>query len=505
MRYLFAWIGIADLKSTGAAAGDSVGPIAQALDTGWFDAAVLLDDHGAAKSGPWRAWIANRFQGALSVCDVALAGPTDFGDIYRAAVAAVCDVVSDGRVATSHNLTFHLSPGTPAMAAVWLLLAKARFGASLIESSRDHGVRRVDVPFDIAADFLPDLLRQSDRRLAVGAAAQSSVLAQFGDIVFRAESMQRLVQRAQMAAVRSVPVLILGETGTGKELLARAIHAASPRSTKPFVAVNCGAIPAELVDTELFGHERGAFTGAVQASAGFFEQAHCGTLFLDELGELPLHAQVRLLRVLQSGEVRRVGARDVRHVDVRVIAATHRDLLQDVAAGRFREDLFFRLAVAVLRIPPLRDRRGDVGLLVDRLWMQVCIEVKGDPNWLDKEISVPARNRLLAHQWPGNVRELLNTLRRAALWSTGPVVTAEDVEDALLSVPASSVGDVLNRPIGNGFSLPETIAEVARHYLTRALNEASGNKTSAAGLVGLASYQTLTNWLARYEVTTEME
>ncbi len=182
--------------------------------------------------------------------------------------------------------------------------------------------------------------------------------------------MARLLTRARHVAARAVPVLVEGETGTGKELLARAIHAASPRRGRPFIAVNCGAIPSELVESSLFGHAKGAFTGAIAERPGVFEAAHSGTLFLDELGELPLAAQVKLLRTFQEGEVTRVGETAARKVDVRIIAATHRDLLAEVTAGRFREDLFFRLAVAVLRLPPLRDRKGDLGLLIDHMFAQ---------------------------------------------------------------------------------------------------------------------------------------
>ena len=384
------------------------------------------------------------------------------------------------------------------MAAVWIILAKTRFPATMIESSREHGVRTASVPFDISADFLPDLLRQPDRELERLSAGLPPEAPEFDAIVHRSPVMQRVILRARRVAPRSIPVLLEGETGTGKELMARAIHQASPRRDRPFIAVNCGALPPELVESELFGHERGAFTGADRARPGYFVAANGGTLFLDEIGEVPPAAQVKLLRVLQEGAVVRVGATTPRDVDVRVIAATNRTLTEEVAGGRFREDLFYRLAVAVLKLPPLRERPGDVGLLADRLLQQIDAESASEPGYQSKKLSSSARNVLSRHPWPGNVRELSNTLRRAAIWSDGSSITAEDLHDALLPAARDRAAAVLDRTLGNGFSLPQLLAEVARHYLARAMEEAANNKTRAAELVGLASYQTLTNWLSKY-------
>ena len=269
------------------------------------------------------------------------------------------------------ELTFHLSPGTPAMAAVWIILGKTRYSAELIESSKQHGVRTASVPFDISAELIPDLLRNADKRLTELSRAASPETARFGDIIYRSEAMHRVIGRAKRAAIRSYPVLIEGESGTGKELLAKAIHTASPRRDNPLRTVNCGAIPTELVESELFGHEKGAFTGATQARPGYVEDADGGTLFLDEIGELPLTAQVKLLRILQDEEVTRVGSTKPRRVDVRIIAATNRDLMIEVAQSRFREDLFFRLAVLVLKVPPLRQREGDLGPLIDGLFDRI--------------------------------------------------------------------------------------------------------------------------------------
>jgi len=497
-KVLVAWVGRTDLRAPSESGVVGTGPIAQALDARAFDEVFLLSDYDERVVAPYLKWLRARAKVRIEVIREPLSGPTEFGEIYEAATRAVQRALGDRP--REMALTFHLSPGTPAMAAVWILLGKTRFPAELIESSKDHGVRTASVPFDISADFIPDLLREQDERLRQGSVGEPPEASEFADIIHRSRVMVRLIQRARRVAVRNVPVLIEGESGTGKEMLSRAIHRSSPRRDRPFVPVNCGAIPAELVESQLFGHEKGAFTDAKEPRKGYFEAASGGTLFLDEIGELPPPAQVKLLRVIQEGEVLRLGATKPLKVDVRVIAATNRTLTQEIAAGRFREDLFYRLAVAVLNIPPLRERTGDLAILIERLLAQVNREAASEPGYQEKKLSAGAKNLLLAHGWPGNVRELLNTLRRAAIWSDGAAISSEDVREALLPAIVSGRQDVLARPLGGGFDLQALLKDVARSYLQRAMDEARGSKTKAAELVGLPSYQTLTNWLSKYEV-----
>ena len=499
-QVLVAWVGNTDLKAPTEAEKVGLGPIAQALDARKFDEAFLLTDYAEAKVKPFVQWLKGRAETKLEVVYETLSGPTNYAEIYEAAVRASTKALNGKREKTA--LTFHLSPGTPAMAAVWLLLAKTRFAAELIESSHQHGVRSVSVPFEISADFIPELLRERDEKLKNQSAAAPPEAPEFADIIHRSRSMQRVIQLARKVAVRNVPVVIEGESGTGKEMLARAIHRASPRHAGPFIPVNCGAISPELLEAELFGHEKGAFTDAKQARRGYFEAANGGTLFLDELGELPGPAQVKLLRVVQEGEVTRVGSQTPIKVDVRIVGATNRTLTEEIAAGRFREDLFFRLAVVVLKLPPLRDRAGDIGLLIERLMEQVNREAANEPGFKHKKLSAGARNVLLNHSWPGNVRELLNTLKRAAIWSDEPTISTEDVRESLFPVSGAKQSEVLNRPLGGDFKLADLLDDVARHYLSRAISEAGGNKTKAASLVGLPSYQTLSNWLTRHKVNT---
>jgi transcriptional regulator with PAS, ATPase and Fis domain len=492
VRLLLSWIGNRDREATREVAYE-LGPIAQAATKREFDEIHLLSDFPEAEAEAYARWLRSKTTISVFIHLAPLSGPTRHREIYVAATK-LCDELTAARP-QQVALTFHLSPGTPAMHAVWLLIAKGRYPAELLESSRDHGVESVDVPFDIASELIPML----DRRLTELSEGNPPEAVAFGDIYYRSREMTRVVQQAQRVATKMVTVVIEGESGTGKELFARAIHHASGRRGR-FVAVNCGAIPRELVEAELFGHEAGAFTGASRKRAGVFEAASGGTLFLDELGELPREMQVKLLRVLQEGEVTRVGGTDPVKLDVRVVAATNRSLQQEVAAGNFREDLYYRLAVAILQLPPLRERRGDLGVLVDNLLARVNQENSVDPRFKQKKLSPGARNLLLQHPWPGNVRELVNVLRRVTLWSDEDVISTDDVRMSLGSPIGTARSDILNRPLGDGLNIRKLIDEVARHYLVRAMEEADGNKTRAAGLVGLSSYQTLSNWLRTYKV-----
>ncbi len=497
-KVLVTWIGKTDLRAITESNTLGLGPIAQALTTRSFEEAYLATDYPEDEVRPFLRWLKQKTATALHVLNEPLSGPTNFGEIYEAARRA-CLKALEG-VGDGTDLTFHLSPGTPAMAAVWVILAKTRFPAELIESSREQGVRTASVPFDISADFIPDLLREQDEKLRRLGGGETPEAPEFAEILHRSRVMDRLIQRARKVAVRKIPVLLEGESGTGKEMLGRAIHHANPWRDGPFIAVNCGAIPAELVESELFGHEKGAFTGALLAREGYFEAASGGTLFLDEIGELPSAAQVKLLRVLQESEVVRLGSTKPLKVDVRIVGATNRTLTKEIAEGRFREDLFYRLAVVLLRVPALRERPADVGILVDHFMEYINGEASSEPGFKPKKISAGGRDVLLSHSWPGNVRELMNTLQRAVVWAESATVTAEDIREALIPVAARRT-EILGRPLGGGFSLPTLIEEVARHYLGRALDESHGNKTEAAALVGLSSYQTLTNWIQKYQVS----
>ena len=382
---LFSWIGFTDLKASRGEKNVDLGPIAQAVSERSFQDIVLISDVPDSDCTGYVTWLKTFTSAQIQTKKVSLSSPTHFGDIYEAAVGVIKETLSSQD--SGVEFTYHLSPGTPAMAAVWIIIAKTRYPATLIESSIKGGVKVASVPFDLSAEFIPDLLRKPDEKLEKLTAGLLPEAPEFENIIHRSNTMKRVVAKARLIAPRSVPVLIEGDSGTGKELLARAIHKASPRNQNPFVAVNCGAIPSELIESELFGHEKGAFTGAEKQRIGYFEAANTGTLFLDEIGELPLQAQVKLLRALQEKEVTRLGASKPIPFDVRVIAATNRDLITEIAQGRFRPDLFYRIAVAVLKLPPLKDRAGDVGLLIDRILDQINAESVDEPGYKYKKIS----------------------------------------------------------------------------------------------------------------------
>lgn len=310
----------------------------------------------------------------------------------------------------------------------------------------------------------------------------------FESIIGRSKSFLRVLDQAARVSQRDATVLIQGETGTGKELIARAIHHNSPRRNKAFVAINCGAIPKELVESELFGYIRGAFTGALTNKPGRIELADGGTLFLDEVGELPLDAQVKLLRVLQEGELPKVGATNPVNVDVRVVAATHRNLAAMVEDGTFREDLYYRLAVVPLRIPPLRERREDIPQLLDTLFAQA----KKRHNLPDARLAPATLQRLIAYSWPGNVRQLENVLERILVLAPGDLISEDDLPEELQRQAANP-----------GFlwpDLPEegiSLEAVERDLIGRALDRFKGNQTHAARFLDI-SRRTLIYRMEKY-------
>jgi len=292
------------------------------------------------------------------------------------------------------------------------------------------------------------------------------------ELIGRTAAMLEVYKQIAHAADSTAPVLVMGESGTGKELVARAIHANSTRHGRPFVAVNCGAIPDTLLESELFGHTRGAFTGAVSDTKGLFEQAHGGTIFLDEIGEMPAALQVKLLRALEEGEVRPIGSARALRLDARVIAATNADLERAIADQRFRQDLYYRLSVVVIRIPPLRERRADVPLLVERFLNQAC-----DHAGRRVELSDSAMAALVAHDWPGNVRELENTIERMVLFSRGTRLEPADL-------PAALRAERLSLETRLFADLP-TLDELGRRYLIHVLDAVEGNRTRAAEVMGI--------------------
>jgi formate hydrogenlyase transcriptional activator len=316
----------------------------------------------------------------------------------------------------------------------------------------------------------------------------------FGEIVGESDGLRALLEQSLLVAPADTTVLIVGETGTGKELLARLIHERSTRGKGPFVAVNCAALPEALVESELFGHEKGAFTGAVARQAGKFEIAHRGTLFLDEIGDLPAEAQAKLLRVLQDRQVQRIGGTRPMCVDVRVIAATNQDLADRIASGRFRSDLFYRLSVFPLRLPALRERPDDIQRLAIHFVRQFASKLRKPA----RHLSDQAIERLRAYDWPGNIRELQNVVERAVILSRGPVLDADAVHIAAIprcSARQPQAVDPAPQPAPRDPSRDEhlvTLAEAERRAIVSALDETHWRISGAGGAAALLNLKPTT-------------
>lgn len=286
------------------------------------------------------------------------------------------------------------------------------------------------------------------------------------DIITRNQAMKEILNQAKMVAATDARVLITGESGTGKELIARAIHNASPRRGKPFVAINCSAMAENLLESELFGHEKGAFTGATRSHNGLFQAADGGSLLLDEIGDMPMRLQVKLLRVLQENQVRPVGSTEAREVDVRVVSATHRDLQELMREGRFREDLYYRINVVNIKIPTLDDRREDIPLLVAH-FLQIIAREAGQ----ERKVYAPeAVEMLVTAEWPGNIRQLFNIVRQNVALSRSPVISAELVQQSL------------GEHAGKLLSFSDARDEFTRNYLSQILQITMGNVSQAARL-----------------------
>lgn len=404
--------------------------------------------------------------------------PSDHEQLFRA-LMPLAPQVPDGA-----DVTILLSAGTPQAQTLWVVLVKsglldARMLQVIPPAFVPHPHPRAlrEVTLDIVGFPEMRALREEVMQLR---AKVGSRLGLIGD----SAAMHNLTQRIERVATAHVPVLILGETGSGKELVARAIHHASARAGGPFLAENCGALPEGTLESELFGHERGAFTGATQRRKGLFELAHGGTLFLDELGEAGPKVQVRLLRVLEEGTLRRVGGEQCIKVDVRVLAATHRDLTRMVREGAFREDLYYRLKGAVLEVPPLRDRRGDLESLVAHFLRQ-----QARPNLLPTRSAFRA---LMSYDWPGNVRELRAEVARWSVFCEERV----ELQDLSPEIQAAAAGVAPNRrkqpdlmpklsKEGSPRSLAELVDEVTERAVQAALTRNQGNLLRTARELGI--------------------
>jgi len=333
-----------------------------------------------------------------------------------------------------------------------------------------------------------ELLRRENRALREEIRKEHK----FEDILAKSPNMQAIFRTIAKIAEYKTTVLVTGESGSGKELVARAIHRRSSRRGGPFVPINCGAIPENLLESELFGHKKGAFTDAISDRRGLFEEADGGTLFLDEIGELPLGLQVKLLRVLEDEKIRRLGeARDIQ-VDVRIITATHRDLTAETKAGRFREDLFYRLNVLPIHVPPLRERREDIPLLIEHFITRNNTRLGTNIRGMDSE----CRRLLYEYSWPGNVRELENTIERAMVLAEGDQLVAADLAERI-----REARDPVQMQLASGeLSVKKTMRVIEELLIRRALQKTKGNRTRAAEVLEI-SHRALLYKIKDYQIT----
>ncbi len=383
------------------------------------------------------------------------------------------------------ELLKHIRTGYPQIAVMML----TQYGTieTAVEATRLGAMDYITKPFHV------DELRAKLERLvrAIELDQENRVLREqlrsrpgFGGFIGVSSKMQRVYKLIEKMSQHNYPVLILGESGTGKELVARSIHFSGPRRQKPFVPVDCSALVPTLIESELFGYVKGAFTGALHSRQGLLEAADQGTLFLDEIGDLPVDLQAKLLRVLQEREVKPVGATERININLRVIAATNRDLEVAIRSGAFRQDLYFRLNVVQIKLPPLRERKSDIPLLLNSFLEKFC-----DPERTVRTISEEAMRRLMAYDWPGNVRELENAVERAVALGSGPILQVGDLPSNLQYSP-------VERAPESDEIVP--LEEIERRAIFRALRETGGDKLAAARLLGIGK-TTLYRKLKQYE------
>jgi transcriptional regulator with PAS, ATPase and Fis domain len=464
-----------------------------------FDSIHLLSNYSSFCGKKYRGWLNHD----VEVHTVKLDPPTDYTLVFKAADKALKEITA--KLGES-QLCIHLSPGTPTMAATWVLLGKSRYPATFYQTYGGTVVE-AEIPFDLYVDFLPEVLGEKGLGFQHLINAAPSDLAGFNDIIGDSPAMKLAKGQASQAALLSeFNVLLTGESGTGKELFSRAIHNHSRRQSEKFVAINCAAISSELIESELFGHVKGAFTGANTDKDGAFAEANGGTLFLDEIGECDPRMQAKLLRVLQPGRgkgpchrvFQRVGESVETESDVRIIAATNQDLAQDIQQKRFRDDLFYRLAEIPLQLPPLRERKSDIQSLVEVLLKEIndhCHQT--NHQYEDKTISNAAISLARKEEWPGNVRQLRNALVRASVMGAGKTIEASELRDAIIHLPASAGNDLLTRTLDDGFRLQDILDEVSVAYIEKAKEKSNLTKKKAAELLGLGSATSLDNWLKR--------
>ncbi|HOT74325.1 MAG TPA: sigma-54 dependent transcriptional regulator [Candidatus Wallbacteria bacterium] len=504
-KICLSWIGTHDLNSIAhdTKYGDGSGPIIALLESPHaddFDELHLLYNFGQPlekHKDEYRRQISKKYaKNKTVVFHEHELNPTDYNRIYEITTGIMKSLqkkYSNKKI----KWHFHTSPGTGQMNAIWVLLSKTAYPATLYQSHYEIGskkqiVKTIDLEFNIDAEYIPEVTARAREKILKNIHSEK----QYGEIIYRSDIMESLLYKTRKLAAHNVSVLITGETGTGKELLAKAIHAASLRKGKKMLTLNCAAIQETTANATLFGWSKGAWTGACGEGSGYFLECSGGTIFLDEIGELSLETQTKLLRAIQEGEVQRVGDGRVSKVDVRIIAATHKNLLELVKSGKFREDLYYRLNVFAIELPPLRKRGDDITLLAEKFLKAINDKNDEIPGYVIKKLSASARQLLVNYPWPGNVRELYNTLQRVCLWADSSIITAEELKNYFTHGAQTEAAGP-----DHDFLFPVDLDAITvglrKKYIQKALEKCGGNKSETARMLGYKNYQTLAHEMKR--------
>lgn len=498
MHTLFTWLGTRDIQNM-ESNNDAAISTSLVKSKTPFDKVIVLSSHEKENWKKFEKFLAKRLKeegkptADIAIIEANITSPIDYQSINRE---------SDKWISTLSNeaetLSINLTSGTPAMTALSVLIGKGKNNTKFLQTSPSNELLEVLIPVDFGKEYV----KSAAKNIAHTATSEPTSKTAFSELTAQSQVMKVTVDKAKRIANSEVPALILGETGTGKELMANAIHQESLRAKKIIKIVNCGAFSENLIDSTLFGHKKGAFTGAEKDHPGLFEQADGGTLFLDEVGELSLNVQVKLLRALQQGEITRLGDTKTIQVDVRIIAATHQDLSNLVNKGKFREDLYYRLAVGIINMPALRDRRDDIPEIVEQLVSQINNSAKKHPEYISKNISQKGIDFILNQPWTGNIRELWSTLNRAFLWSDSKSITPVQLAEAIINRNNSDI-QAIDLSYNDKVDIIQLTEKYQKRYVEAALKASGNMKKHATQMLGLKDYQTLTNWMERLGVESK--
>jgi len=418
-------------------------------------------------------------------CDFEMGDPTNYKDIYKSIISII-----------DEDSFYHIqtSSGTPQMSSVWLLISKTTLnnrsrlyqGNYNYKNSKDM-INKIEIPFDIELDYLPDFNKKVERNLI----ENWNKLPSYLDIKHKSIEMDKVLSLSYRVSKLDIPVIILGETGVGKELISKAIHSSSKRNKSKMTTINCAALNDSIAEATLFGWSKGAWTGANTEGKGYFREANNSTIFLDEVGELSLNIQAKLLRVLEYGELNRVGDGRTFQVNVRIVAATNRDLIKMVKENKFRKDLFYRLNVAVIKVPALRERKDDILTIAEYFLNLQNDKLKklSDFEYVEKKFSISAKNFLKDFSWPGNIRELYHTIERATIWGETEKIDEDLIKSMIVSIndsPIKTYND-LDLPI----DLENHLKEIEKKYIEKAMIKSNKSITKASQLLGYKNYQLL--------------